>query len=205
MATAVSPTPFDGGKRLHDGNTMNAVAAQPLWSAQDAVTATASGTQATSVQLTAAVTRLSTVATANDGVLAPISSAGKMCVIINDTANAATVFGSGSDTINDVAAATGILLPANTMGILSCPVQGKWYCGTDAFNYQTGTFTANGVTAVTVSDTGITANSQVLITLKTVGGTVGATPYVATITAGTGFTTIATASNTSVYNYAVIG
>ena len=70
---------------------------------------------------------------------------------------------------------------------------------------QTGTFTANGATAVTVANAAITANSQVLITLKTVGGTVGAIPHLATITPGTGFTVVGTASDTSVYNYAIIG
>lgn len=70
---------------------------------------------------------------------------------------------------------------------------------------EVGTFTANGVTPVTVADTSITANSLVLITLKTVGGTVGAIPHVETITPGTGFTVIGTALDTSVYNYGVIG
>lgn len=70
---------------------------------------------------------------------------------------------------------------------------------------QRGTFTCNGVTPVVVSNTAITADSQVLITLKTVGGTVGATPAVKTITVSTGFTVAGTASDTSVYNYAIIG
>jgi hypothetical protein len=68
-----------------------------------------------------------------------------------------------------------------------------------------GTFTCNGVTPVVVSNANITADSQVLITLKTVGGTVGATPAVKTITVSTGFTVAGTASDTSVYNYAIIG
>lgn len=70
---------------------------------------------------------------------------------------------------------------------------------------STGTFTCNGATAVAVTDANVTANSQVLVTLKTVGGTVGAVPSVKTITAATGFTISGTASDTSVYNYAIIG
>lgn len=66
-----------------------------------------------------------------------------------------------------------------------------------------GTFVANGVTPVTVSNTKITANSTILVTLKTVGGTVGAIPAVQTITPGTGFTIAGTASDTSTYNYQV--
>lgn len=69
---------------------------------------------------------------------------------------------------------------------------------------NSGTFTANGASAVTVSNTAVTATSQILITLKTVGGTVGAMPAVKTITAGTGFTVAGTASDTSVYNYLIL-
>jgi len=68
-----------------------------------------------------------------------------------------------------------------------------------------GTFTCNGTTPVVVANTAITADSQVLITLKTVGGTVGAIPRCVTITPGTGFNVAGTASDTSVYNYAIIG
>lgn len=69
---------------------------------------------------------------------------------------------------------------------------------------SSGTFTANGASAVTVANTAVTANSVIIITLKTVGGTVGAYPAIKTITAGTGFTVAATASDTSVYNYRII-
>lgn len=68
-----------------------------------------------------------------------------------------------------------------------------------------GTFTCNGATPVSVADTNITADSVVIACLKTVGGTVGAVPAVKTITPGTGFTIGGTASDTSVYNYVIIG
>lgn len=69
---------------------------------------------------------------------------------------------------------------------------------------MTRTFTCNGTSAVTVVAPEVTASSQVLVTLKTVGGTVGAVPAVKTITPGTGFTIAGTASDTSVYNVVVI-
>ena len=68
-----------------------------------------------------------------------------------------------------------------------------------------GTVTLNGATPVTVANTAITANSVIVFTLKTVGGTVGAAPVPQTITAGTGFTVAGTALDTSVYNYRVFG
>ena len=68
-----------------------------------------------------------------------------------------------------------------------------------------GTVTVNGTAAITVSDTGVTANSIIVFTLKTVGGNVGAQPAISTITPGTGFTVVATTSDTSVYNWARFG
>lgn len=69
---------------------------------------------------------------------------------------------------------------------------------------NSGTFTANGASNVTVTNANVTADSVIIITLKTVGGTVGAYPAIKTITPGTGFAVAATASDTSVYNYRII-
>ncbi len=71
-------------------------------------------------------------------------------------------------------------------------------------NRLVGTFTANGASDVTVAAPQVTADSVVLITLKTVGGTVGAVPAIQTITPGTGFTVAGTASDTSIYNFVVL-
>ncbi len=73
------------------------------------------------------------------------------------------------------------------------------------FQMVSGTFVANGASAVTVADARVTATSIILISLNTVGGTVGAVPAVKTITAGTGFTVAGTASDTSTYSYLIIG
>lgn len=66
------------------------------------------------------------------------------------------------------------------------------------------TFTANGASNVTVVAPEVTANSVVVITLKTIGGTVGAVPAIQTITPGTGFDVAATAADTSIYNFVVL-
>ncbi len=71
-------------------------------------------------------------------------------------------------------------------------------------NGRCGTFVANGVTPVTVSNTSVAITDAIIISLNTVGGTVGVQPHVATITGATGFTVICTASDTSTYNYAII-
>lgn len=67
-----------------------------------------------------------------------------------------------------------------------------------------GSFTLNGATNVTVSNTNLAAGDQILFTLATVGGTVGAHPSIKTRTNGTGFAVAGTASDTSVFNYRIL-
>lgn len=69
---------------------------------------------------------------------------------------------------------------------------------------QGGTFTANGTTAVTVTDSNIKSNSTVAFGLNTVGGTPAGAPYMSAITAGTSFAVKVAAGDTSVYNYTII-
>lgn len=72
-------------------------------------------------------------------------------------------------------------------------------------NGRVGTFVANGTTTVTISNTSIAIADAIIISLNTVGGTVGVIPKITTITAATGFTVVCTASDTSTYNYTCIG
>ena len=67
-----------------------------------------------------------------------------------------------------------------------------------------GTLTCTAGGTITVANTNVDAGSLILLGLKTAGGTVAA-PFVATTTAGTGFTVTCGASDTSVYIYAVLG
>ena len=67
-----------------------------------------------------------------------------------------------------------------------------------------GTFVCTAGGTITVANANVDAGSVIIMTLKTVGGTV-ANPFVATITAGTGFTATCGGSDTSTYNYAVLG
>jgi hypothetical protein len=97
-------------------------------SSADNLTAHAGGGKASALALTADINRISTVATAADSVLLPASVAGMRIVVINGAAtNAMQVFGTGTDTINDVATATGVSQSAGIATLYSCPVAGKWY------------------------------------------------------------------------------
>lgn len=72
-------------------------------------------------------------------------------------------------------------------------------------NGRVGTFVANGVTPVTVSNSSVAITDAIIISLNTVGGTVGANPPdIQTITAGVGFTVAGLTLDTSTYNYAII-
>ena len=69
-------------------------------------------------------------------------------------------------------------------------------------NVGTTTLTAG---ASTVSNTNVAITDAIILSLNTVGGTIAGQPYVATITAGVGFTVAGGGgSNTSTYNYAII-
>ncbi len=71
--------------------------------------------------------------------------------------------------------------------------------------FKGGTFVANGASTVTVADTDVDAGSNIIITLNTPGGSVGTIPTVLTKSAGVGFTVAGQASDTSTYNYLIIG
>jgi hypothetical protein len=72
-------------------------------------------------------------------------------------------------------------------------------------NSKAGTFTLSAGTA-TVSNTSIDANSVIVATLKTVGGTITGPVYYPTVTPGTGFTVAETGgvTDTSTYNYVIL-
>lgn len=77
------------------------------------ITATAGGNQATAYQLTKSFNVLGTVATNADSVKLPTDrQVGDEIIIVNDGAANAQVFGAGTDTIDGIATATGVVLTA---------------------------------------------------------------------------------------------
>lgn len=100
-------------------------------SVSDNLTAFAGGGQAGALLLTSRNNRVSTVASAADSVRLPLAIAGITVEVINGAAsNSMQVFGSGTDTINDVATATGVAQAAGkaaTYTCISAAPAGKWY------------------------------------------------------------------------------
>lgn len=96
---------------------------------QDNVTAHAGGGQANAfaLSLTAEVMRVTTVATQGDSVLLPPAINGLDIYLINHGANDMQVFGTGTDTIDDLASATGVAQMPGSLVLYSCTTNGSWY------------------------------------------------------------------------------
>lgn len=114
------------------GNTQRPL---DLYAAADCSVATgiaakAGGGQSGATELTAAYNDVSTVASSADSVALPLAVAGISVVVRNSAANSMQVFGSGTDTINAVATATGVAQAATTSALYFCTASapaGKWF------------------------------------------------------------------------------
>jgi len=116
---------FIPSRQLLPGSWANAVT--DAWTSVQTMTATPSGTQATSLLINAANVNITVVATAADGVKLPPAIAGMEISIVNsDAADAAQIFASGTDTINATAGSTGVSLASGAAIILRCIKTGNW-------------------------------------------------------------------------------
>lgn len=138
----------------------------------DGITAHAGGGQGSATALTAGINRVTTVATAADSVALPAATAGLFVAIVNDAANALQAFGAGTDTINDVATATGVPVAGKTMAVFFCPVAGKWY-STSQWNaafVNMSVATATAAQAVNYQGTEGGANNALTCNLVDISG-----------------------------------
>lgn len=115
MAIGITPTPFETGFRLIDGNDLNTQFGHPRLSSQTGITATASGGQTNAFALTTRVNNVTTVASANDSIRLPASPLGKVVWVMNNGSNSMQVYGAGTNTINGIATATGLPQPAGSL------------------------------------------------------------------------------------------
>jgi len=118
--------PYDRGPQLFDPGLITSGGGM---SYVTGITARAGGTRAAGTPLTAAVNHITVCATAADSVVLPPAVGGQEMVVINGGAAAAQVFAAvgTSDTINGVAAATGISLAAAGKEIFVSPGPGLWF------------------------------------------------------------------------------
>lgn len=134
MATFQNQGPQDGlgasiyslGPQLFDPTMATVGGGQSF---ANGITATAGGTRAAAIPLRAAINRITTCATAADSVALPPAVGGQELTLINSGAAATQVFAAvgTSDTINGVAAATGISLAAAGKAQFVSPGAGLWF------------------------------------------------------------------------------
>lgn len=108
-------------------NQKRFAAAFGLRTTADTITAHAGGTQAAGLLLTAEINIVTTVASIADSVLLPVSAPGMVVYVENAAANSMQVFGSGTDTINAVATATGVAQAGGKSAIYFCATAGAWF------------------------------------------------------------------------------
>lgn len=127
-AAGVSATTTVAATTAVSAGTTVTAGTQFVTSAATSITAAAGGGQSGATALTKGINHVTTVATAADSVKLPASAAGLVVHVINGAAsNSMQVFGAGTDTINDVATATGVAQAAGKAATYVCPVAGKWY------------------------------------------------------------------------------
>ena len=94
----------------------------------DNLTAVVGGTQTTGLLLTAELNRITTSTSTNtDAVVLPPSVAGLTIYIANHSSFGIKVLGSGTDLIDDVATATGVIQMTGSVSIYTCYTAGNWY------------------------------------------------------------------------------
>jgi hypothetical protein len=116
---------FLTGFRNPAGSSLQALS-DLISSIQSPLTAFAGGGQTGATQINAANVEVATVATAADSVKLPPAVPGMRIAVVNTSANSMQVFGSGTDTINAVAYATGVAQAAGKSAVYFCAASGKW-------------------------------------------------------------------------------
>lgn len=134
-------------------------------SAKDNVTAFATGGQTSATPITTQTVRVTTVATAGDSVKLPASAPGLELIIINHGVNTLQVFGSGTDTIDDVATATGVSQMVNSMCIYTVATAGAWYSNGLGTGYSGSLPTESFKDAITAFAGGGQGSATQLITV----------------------------------------
>jgi hypothetical protein len=154
-------------------------------SAASGLAAGATRTQAGATALTQQLSRIDTAttpaagSTLGDGVKLMAAAPGVAALVINNTAFPVQVYGAGTDTINGVAGASGVMLPPQGIYQFASAAAGAWTCE------GVGAGASGGFPTVSAVD-GLTA--------KAGGGQAGATPCPAVINR---FTTVATIADSA--------
>lgn len=136
-------------------------------------TVVAAGTnQATATVLAADFNRLTSVPSGT-GVVLPAAKAGMDVLIMNHGGLPVKVYGAGSDTVDDVAAATGVSQMDRSVVLYTCYSNGAWYTEGLATGYSISGLqtvqSADAVAAAGTSQATATPTNSTVVTVATVG------------------------------------
>ena len=121
------PDRFPGGFRLTDGDAIDVALATPQWQTNYGITALGTARASTTPVLVLGSNVVTTSTGSNYGVVLPSAVAGSVVYFYNaDSADAVTVFGSASDTINGTAGATGVSYAAAKRVLFIAVNNGVW-------------------------------------------------------------------------------
>lgn len=121
------PDRFPGGFRLTDGDGLDVALATPQWQTNYGITALGTALASTTPALVLGSNVVTTSTASNYGVVLPSAVAGSVVYLLNaDSADAVTVFGKGSDTINGTAGATGVSYAAAKRVLFIAVNNGVW-------------------------------------------------------------------------------
>lgn len=121
------PDRFPGGFRLTDGDNLDVALATPQWQTNYGITAVGTARGSTTPALVLGHNVVTTSTASNYGVVLPSAVAGSIVYMLNaDSADAVTVFGAGSDTINGTAGATGVSYAAAKRVLFIAVDNGVW-------------------------------------------------------------------------------
>jgi hypothetical protein len=124
MAT---PQRLQPGQRLADDDALNTFLANPQWETNYGITAVGTALGSTTPKLTLGANVVTVVTASAYGVALPSAVAGSVVYMLNaDSADAVTVFGQGSDTINGTAGATGVSYAAAKRVLFIAVTNGVW-------------------------------------------------------------------------------
>ena len=121
-----------GGALQLNGSTVIGAGQYLIESNASAITAGTTRTRAGATALAGEISRIdtSTAPTAGtalgDGVVLPASAGGMDMFVWNNTANLVQLYANGTDTINGVAGATGVIMPPNSAYLIACGAAGAW-------------------------------------------------------------------------------
>jgi hypothetical protein len=127
MTVGIQP-PLGSGPALQDGQWLNALANGQNRSYINGLTAHSGGTKAAAFQMPAAVQfiQFDTVAVNGDSSLLPQALAGTEVTVISSGVATMSVYGRGTDTINDAATANAYSMATNTTARFVCAKDGQW-------------------------------------------------------------------------------